>query len=78
MPSTRRQINVRLSAESEARLKGLVERMRAVLGIQVSQSDVIQAGLVELEKRYPPEHDQAPAAPVPPPKKPRARPQKEK
>jgi hypothetical protein len=28
--------------------------MRAVLGIEVSMSDVIQAGLVELEKRYPP------------------------
>jgi hypothetical protein len=54
MPSTRRQLNVRLSEESEARLKGLVERMRSALGIQVSQSDVIQAGLVELEKRYPP------------------------
>jgi hypothetical protein len=27
--------------------------MRSVLGIDVSQSDVINAGLVELEKRYP-------------------------
>jgi hypothetical protein len=54
MPSERRQLNVRLSEESEARLKGLVERMRAALGINVSQSDVVQAGLVELEKRYPP------------------------
>ena len=35
MPSTRRQINVRkFSEESETRLKGLVERMRAILGIQ--------------------------------------------
>jgi Arc/MetJ-type ribon-helix-helix transcriptional regulator len=67
MPSTRRQINVRLSEESEARLKGLVERMRAALGIQVSQSDVIQAGLVELEKRYPPDQAAAKAAPQPPP-----------
>jgi hypothetical protein len=36
------------------RLAGLGERMRAALGIQVSQSDVINAALVELEKRYPP------------------------
>jgi len=54
MPSQRRQLNVRLSEEGEARLKGLVERMRDALGINVSQSDVIQAALVELEKRYPP------------------------
>ncbi len=63
MPSQRRQINVRLSEESEARLKGLVERMRAALGIDVSQSDVIQAGLVELEKRYPPDAGQSALAP---------------
>jgi hypothetical protein len=55
MPSQRRQLNIRLSQESEDRLKGLVERMRATLGITVSQSDVVQAGLIELEKRYPPE-----------------------
>jgi Arc/MetJ-type ribon-helix-helix transcriptional regulator len=69
MPSARRQINVRLSEESENRLKGLVARMRAALGIEVSQSDVIQAGLVELEKRYPPDQAAAPAAPAPPPVK---------
>jgi hypothetical protein len=62
MPSQRRQINIRLSEESEVRLKGLVERMRAVLGIDVSQADVIQAGLVELEKRYPPDAGPAEAA----------------
>jgi hypothetical protein len=54
MPSERRQINVRLSEESEQRMKRLLESMRGALGIAVSQSDVIQAGLVELEKRYPP------------------------
>jgi hypothetical protein len=62
MPSQRRQFNLRLSEESEVRLKGLVERMRAVLGIEVSQADVIQAGLVELEKRYP--ADESAAAPA--------------
>jgi len=54
MSPPRRQLNVRLTEESEARLKGLMERMRATLAINVSQSDVIQAALVELEKRYPP------------------------
>ncbi len=87
MPSTRRQLNVRLSEESEARLKGLVERMRAALGIAVSQSDVIQAGLAELEKRYPPGTSPPPVAPTPrvggaeagaAPKRPRGRPRKTK
>jgi hypothetical protein len=54
MPSQRRQINIRLTEESEARLQALMRRMRAVLGFDLSQSDVIQAGLAELEKRYPP------------------------
>jgi hypothetical protein len=49
----RRQLNVRLTEETEARLKGLVERMKAALGINISQADVIQAALIELEKRYP-------------------------
>jgi hypothetical protein len=60
MPSTRRQLNVRLTPEGEDRLKGLVERMCAALGFTVSQSDVIQAALVELEKRYPPAEAEAP------------------
>jgi hypothetical protein len=54
VPSQRKQINVRLSDEGHARLAALVERMRAALGIEVTKSDVIQAGLAELEKRYPP------------------------
>lgn len=53
MPSQRRQINIRLSEESEARLHRLMDSMRTALGINVSQADVVQAGLVELEKRYP-------------------------
>jgi Arc/MetJ-type ribon-helix-helix transcriptional regulator len=60
MPSRRRQLNVRLSEEGEDRLRGLVERMRAALGITVSQSDVVQAALVELEKRYPPAEVETP------------------
>lgn len=54
MPSKRKQLNVRLSDDSELRLEELVLRMRAALGIEVSKSDVIHAALVELEKRYPP------------------------
>jgi hypothetical protein len=53
MPSQKKQLNIRISEEGEARLKRLVESMKAALGIDVSQADVIQAGLVELEKRYP-------------------------
>ena len=52
MPSKRRQLNVRLSEEGEELLTRLVERMRAELGIAVSQSAVVQAGLIELRKKY--------------------------
>jgi Arc/MetJ-type ribon-helix-helix transcriptional regulator len=68
MPSERRQLNVRLSEENEARLDRLVRTMRARLGIAVSKSDAIQAGLVELEKRYPAEAPE-PEADKPSPKK---------
>ena len=54
MPSKKKQLNVRVSDESDERLRSLMERMKAALGIDVSQSDVIQAALLELERRYPP------------------------
>lgn len=54
MPSNRKQLNIRLSDETEARLEGLMVSMHAALGIEVSKADVVQAALVELEKRYPP------------------------
>lgn len=54
MPSQRKQLNIRLSDETDERLVGLVARMRAELGISVSKADVVQAALIELEKRYPP------------------------
>jgi N6-adenosine-specific RNA methylase IME4 len=48
-----------------------VERLSAALGINVSKSDVIQAGLVELERRYPPtDAEQAAAEPPPLPEGP--------
>jgi hypothetical protein len=71
--SKRRQVNVRLSPESEVRLAGLVARMRAALGIEVSQSDVLQAGLIELEKRYPPPPEPEPRKAPPAEPKPRPR-----
>lgn len=52
MPSARRQVNVRLKPESEALLAALVQQMTAELGIDVSQSDVLSAGLVELRRKY--------------------------
>lgn len=90
MPSKRKQLNIRLSEENEQRLESLVVRIRAALGINVSKSDVIQAGLVELEKKYPPTPETADLErkpsrrilydnpPPEPPPKPRGRPRKEK
>jgi predicted DNA-binding protein len=57
MPSKRKQLNIRLSVETEARLAGLVERMSETTGLDVSQAGVIQAALIELEKRYPPRRE---------------------
>src|SRR5947208_1725989 len=54
MSKPRLQINVRASEQSLARLFGLMDRMSEALGITVSQADVIQAALIELEKKYPP------------------------
>lgn len=65
MASKRKQINVRITEEGEARLASLVERMREKLGVDVSQSDVIHAGLKALERDYPP----APAGAAEPKKK---------
>jgi hypothetical protein len=54
MPSERKQINIRLTEQSLARLLALVERMREETGMNLSQSDVLMAGLKELERKYPP------------------------
>ena len=60
MPSNRKQLNVRLDDESEGRLARLVVAVTGAIGIRVSQSDVVRAALVELEKLYP----QAPPEPT--------------
>ncbi len=54
MPSKRKQINVRLDAEAEARVAALIERMNAAMNVKLTQPQVIIAALAELEKRYPP------------------------
>lgn len=56
-------MNIRLPDEGFAKIADLVERMRAALGINVTNTDVITAALAELEKRYPPTEK--------PPRKPR-------
>jgi len=61
MPSKRRQINIRLPDQGFERIAALMERMRATLGIDVTQTDVITAALAELEKRYPPTDKAKPA-----------------
>jgi len=43
----------RLTEEEYVRLGRLRERMRARLGLKVSDSDAVRAGLLALEKEYP-------------------------
>lgn len=62
----RGQLNVRLNDQGKARLYGLVERMRAVLGMpNLSQADVLHAALAELERRYPEGCEAGTAPPLP-------------
>jgi hypothetical protein len=53
MPSQRKQLNMRISEEAEARLGRLVARMSAFLGNQYSQSDVVATALAWLEMNLP-------------------------
>lgn len=48
----KKNINVRANEETLDRLRRLAEVMTQTLGVEVSQADVIQAALVELEKKY--------------------------
>jgi hypothetical protein len=52
MPSKRKQINVRADAETEARIKRLLPRVREALGLEVTVSDLFRMGMMELERRY--------------------------
>jgi hypothetical protein len=54
MPSDRKQINVRLENDAVRKLKELRASMKAAIGNEFSQADVIAAALTELQKKYPP------------------------
>jgi hypothetical protein len=43
-----------LTPQNEIRLEQLVAALEAAWGIEVSHSDVVQAALVELQKKFPP------------------------
>ena len=55
MPSDRKQLNIRLDAETEERMERLLLAVSASLGLKVSQSDLFRLGMIELEKKYPTE-----------------------
>lgn len=69
MPSKRKQLNVRLSDENQARLESLMERVPAILGVELTQGDLIGMALVELERRYPQGYELPPIKPSKPVKK---------
>lgn len=54
MPSERPQLNVRLDGESEARFDRLMGRMPEVLGVPVTQAQLIRLALKALEEKHPP------------------------
>jgi hypothetical protein len=54
MPSDRKQLNVRMDAETAERVNRLLVSVSASFGIPVSQSDLFRLGMIELEKRFPP------------------------
>lgn len=53
MPSTRRQIMVRVDEDTEERMEGLLARVKESVGINPSMSDLFRMGIVELEKKFP-------------------------
>jgi hypothetical protein len=53
MPSDRKQINIRLDPETEARLPRVRAAVSAAIGLNLSNSDLIRLALIELEKKYP-------------------------
>lgn len=52
MPSTRKQLNIRLDDEMEALIPALTTAVSAAIGISVSQADVVRLGLLALRERY--------------------------
>jgi len=50
----RKQLNIRMDEEGEARLERLVPIMSGVLGIPLNTSDVVRLALVALEEKHAP------------------------
>jgi hypothetical protein len=56
MPSKKKQHNIRLTEEQEARLKALRQRISDRLGgVTVNLTDVVIMAMGRLEQEYPPE-----------------------
>lgn len=77
MPSKRKQLNVRLSDENQARLESLMARVPVILGVELTQGDLIGMALVELERRYPEGYELPPIEPAKPAKRGQRKPKKE-
>jgi hypothetical protein len=52
VPSDRKQLNIRMDAETEERVNRLLAAVSAAIGLKVSQSDLFRLGMIELEKKY--------------------------
>lgn len=52
MPSTRKQINVRVDDETEELMRQLAPAVSAAIGLSIGQSDLFRLGLLELKKKY--------------------------
>lgn len=65
MPSTRKQINVRVDDETEELMRALVPAVSAAIGLSIGQSDLFRLGLLELKKKYLPDTPNTPPVPLP-------------
>jgi hypothetical protein len=54
VPSQRKQMNIRLDAETEERVARLVPLVSAAVGLNVSMADLVRLGMIELERKYAP------------------------
>jgi hypothetical protein len=60
VPSDRKQLNIRMDEETEARVARLLVSASEAIGLRVSQSDLFRLGMIELEKKYPADPPPAP------------------
>jgi hypothetical protein len=63
MPSSRKQLNVRMDDVTQARVDRLLPIVSAAVGLDLSMSDLFRLAMIELERRY------ATAPPVTPSRK---------